>query len=103
MSPFGKCIGVAAVLATAVAVVLVIIVLASAKVGDGIGKAFPLMIVAGWFLSFAAIFPLTSISLYVRARLKKESATHVRELGFATALSIIVLVVLGASIVTRLK
>ncbi len=103
MSPFGKCIGVAAVLATAISVVLGLYVLASAKVGDGVGKVFPLVIVAGWILSFSAIFPLTSISLYVRARIKKESATHVRELGFATALSIIVLVVLGASIVTRLK
>jgi hypothetical protein len=103
MSPFGKCIFGAAVVATAGSVILGIAVLASAKVGDGVGKIFPLVIVTGWILSFAAIFPLTSISLYVRARLKKESTAQVRELGFATALSIVVSVVLGASIITRLK
>ena len=103
MNPLAKCIGIAAALATAVALALGVIVLSNAKVGGGIGKIFPLVIVAGWIASFAVAFALTSISLYVRARLRKDSPSHVRELAFATVLSLLVVAVIGASIVTRLK
>jgi hypothetical protein len=103
MNPFAKCIGIAAALATVVALVSGVIVLSNSKIGDGIGKIFPLVIIAAWIASFAVAFALTSTSLYIRARLKKDSPARVRELGFATVLSLLAVAALGASIVTRLK
>ena len=103
MNPFGKCIGIAAVLATIASVLLCIFVVASAKVGDGIGKVFPLIMIAGWILSFVALYPLTSISFYIRARRNNDSFSRVRELRFSIILCILILVVFGASIITRLK
>ena len=103
MNPFGKCIGVAATLATAASVVLGVLILSDAKIGSGIGKVFPLVIASGWVVLFAPTFALTSLTLYIRARLKKDSPAHVRELGFATVLGLLIVAVVGASIVTRLK
>jgi len=103
MNPLAKCIGIAATLATTVSLVLGVAILFSAKIGSGIGKVFPLVIVAGWVVSFVATFALTSLSLYVRARLKKDSPGNLRELKFATVLSLLIVIVLGASVVTKLK
>ena len=102
MSPLGKCIGIAAVIATVTSVVLGAILLVNAKIGSGIGKVFPFVVIAAWVVSFAPAFALTSISLYIRARRKKDSPARVRELGFATFLGLFALVVLGAAIITRL-
>ncbi len=102
MSPLGKCIGVAAALATLASLASGVTVLTNSKIGDGIGKVFPLIIVAVWVLSFVPTFAVTSSTLYIRARLKKDSPVRVRELGFVALLGMLAAVVLALSILTRI-
>jgi len=98
----GKCVGISAVLATVASLVIGMFVLTGAKIGSGIGKIYPLMLIAGWIGCFVPSFTLTSLSLYLRARLKDAPPAQVRELGFATGLSLFALVVLFAALITRL-